>query len=60
MSSFGALLTIDELAGGDLLKWEAVLEQQYINVLRKRQMNLAVSEYKKRHHDFMKKQAERN
>lgn len=42
-----------------MLKWEAVLEQQYINVLRKRQLNLAVSEYKKRHYEYSKKQMER-
>jgi hypothetical protein len=49
LSKFGVLLVIDELAGGDILKWESVLEMDYMSVLRKRQINLHMSEYKDRY-----------
>lgn len=53
MSTFGSFMTIDDLAGGDVLKYEAILEQPYIVILRKRQLNHAVNEYRKRYTEIM-------
>lgn len=52
-------MTIDELAGGDILKWELILELPYISVLRKRQLNLAVSEYRTKYNQLITAEMER-
>ena len=55
MTSFGALVTLDELSGGDVLKWESILDLPYMVVLRKRQLNNAINEYRRRYNDVLKR-----
>lgn len=35
MSPFGIYLTLDKLSGGDILKWDAILDQPYSRVMTK-------------------------
>ncbi len=59
LKQFGVLTTIDSLAGGNVLKWQSILEERYSTVYTKMYMNKVRSEVEERYSEIMERKKNR-
>ena len=55
MDKFGVFKTMDALAGGDLLKYDEVLKQEYSTIVMKLQYDMEINQYQERLFEIKKR-----
>jgi hypothetical protein len=55
---FGVINTVNSLAGGDVLKWESIMQLPYEKYFTKLLLNKVESEYQKKYQKLMQKESE--